>query len=395
MRPRLDDDGLDAALREHLVWITLRSDLLSRHWGRDTFLRCGVALPKGYHDVNHPRRSWPAIYVVPGFGGRDRGAVRYVRMLHTRGAEELAPPAVHIVLDPEGPYGHHGFADSVANGPVGTALVTELIPYLERRFRLIAKPEARFVTGHSSGAWSALWLTLHAPETFGGCWASAPDPVDFHAFQMTDLYRDPSLFEMADGTDTPSFRTPAAPGVDKVRMTVRQEIGVEHAMAPDGDSGQQWGAWLAMFSALDATTGKPRWMIDPVAGTIHPEVIALDWSKYDIAKLVDADWERYKAILPRIRLAVGTQDSFYLNRAVTRWRNALAQRQAPTRATSDGATPAAATAPAELPADGEMTLGDGPGYIWIIRNATHDSIMAPTTLRWAKEMRQAIEQSGL
>jgi len=42
--------------------------------------------------------------------------------------------------------------------PRGEALVKEFIPYLESQFHLIAKPEARIVTGHSSGGWSSLWL---------------------------------------------------------------------------------------------------------------------------------------------------------------------------------------------------------------------------------------------
>lgn len=377
-------DGLTPAMREHLEWIALRSDLLSRHFGRDMFLRCGVALPAGYHDVNHPRRTWPTIYVVPGFGGRDDMARRHVRLLHAKGGEELVPQAVHVVLDPEGPYGHHGYADSACNGPVGTALVTELIPHLEHRFRLVAKPEARFVTGHSSGAWAAVWLALNAPQTFGACWASAPDPVDFHAFQMTDFYRDPSAFEMADGADTPSFRVNPGAGQEQVRMTVRQEIGVEHAMAPDGDSGQQWGAWMAMFSGRDPTTGRPRWVMDPASGVIRVDVVASEWAKYDIARLVDSQWEKYAPILPRIRLAVGTMDSFYLNRAVARLRDVVAKRAAPNDA-----------APVAQAPDGESKLGDGPGYIWMIPDASHDSIRTPTTLRWAREMREAIDKSGV
>ena len=101
--------------------------------------------------------------------------------------------AVHIVVDPESPLGHHGFVDSPNHGPRGTAFVTELIPHLEKTFSLRRRPAARIVTGHSSGAWSSLWLVLRWPGRFGACWASSPDPLDFSAFQLTDLYREKSV----------------------------------------------------------------------------------------------------------------------------------------------------------------------------------------------------------
>ncbi|MFM8872344.1 MAG: alpha/beta hydrolase-fold protein, partial [Phycisphaerales bacterium] len=79
--------------------------------------------------------------------------------------------------------------DSAANGPRARALVEEFIPALERQFRLVRRPEARIVTGHSSGGWSALWLQLTHPETFGACFPSTPDPVDFSRSPTSDLSR--------------------------------------------------------------------------------------------------------------------------------------------------------------------------------------------------------------
>ena len=102
--------------------------------------------------------------------------------------------AIWIVLDPEDRLGHHGFVDSDNFGPRSTALVEEFIPWLERRFRLVSSPKARFLTGHSSGGWSSLWLQLNHPEFFGGCFSSAPDPVDVTAFETVDLTSDQTLF---------------------------------------------------------------------------------------------------------------------------------------------------------------------------------------------------------
>jgi len=370
----------------HLRYVALRSELLSRARGRDAFLRAGVALPPGFDHPSNRDKRWPAIYVIPGFGGRDTDAAAYASMLQTKGVADIAPIAVHIVLDPEGPFGHHGFADSEANGPVGTALVKELLPHLEREFRLDPRPEARIVTGHSSGGWASIWLSLTQPEIFGACWASSPDPIDFSAFQRTDLYTEPSLFVMADGSDTPSFRTAVAPRVEKIRMTVREEVGIERAMAPAGDSGQQWSAWLAMFSSVDPATRRARWLADPLTGVIDRQIVERDWSRYDIARLVEGRWESMKSLLPRIRLVVGEQDSFFLERAVRRF----AERVVP-KLEGSGTLP-----PSEIEdrvPPGEVRLGNGPGYIWIVRNASHENIVPLTTLRWNLEMKQWLGQA--
>jgi len=374
---------------ENLRWIELRSEVVSNHRGHDVFLRAGVALPPGYHDVNHRRREWPVVYVVPGFGGRHDGAARWADTLHTPGADEFAPSAVYIVLDPESPLGHHGFADTEGHGPYGTALVNELIPHLEQRFRIIAKPEARIITGHSSGGWSSLWLALHHPDVFGACWSSAPDPVEFKAFQLGNFYEDENLFVDASGREVPSYRLPLSPDLDRVLMTVRQEVGMERAMAPDGRSGEQWGTWMALFSSIDPRTGAPRWVADPVTGAIHREVVERDWSRRDIGRLVEADWPRMRQALSRVRLACGLRDSYYLENAV------LALRERVWRLEHSGAESVPPLPPASEPEGSEIPLGDGPGYIWTVKHATHDTIVPLSTLRWGREMIEHFRSHGL
>ncbi len=86
-------------------------------------------------------------------------------------------------------------------------MTEELIPHIEAKFRGLAKPSARFVTGHSSGGWSSLWLQVTYPDFFGGTWSTAPDPVDFRDFQMVNIY-DPkqNLFVDANGESRPLAR---------------------------------------------------------------------------------------------------------------------------------------------------------------------------------------------
>lgn len=330
-------------------FVEFRSDSLSAHYGREIKHRAGVVLPEGWS--KEAADTWPTVYVVPGYGGRHTGAMGYQRR-----ADRLLP-VVYVILDPESPLGHHGFVDTENHGPRGTALVREFIPWLESKFRLTQEVGARIVTGHSSGGWSSLWLQLQHPDVFGACFSSAPDPVDFRAFGTVNLYEASNLFETEDGKDQPSFRTGVGPN-ERVRMTIRQEAGMEYAIHPDGGSGQQWDAWEAMFSPLNKATQLPQPMFDAMNGKIDPKV-AEYWKAFDIGLLVRGDWDRFGPLLDqRVRLMVGDADSFYLERAVRLLKEELDRHDR-----------------------------SGSGYIEIVPGADHGTISFHTRERWTQEMR--------
>ena len=360
---------------EGVEWIERRSELRSAHAGREIRHRAGVVLPYGYHDLAYPRRIWPTIYVIGGFGATHRAATEAAAALRAPEARGALPQAVWVFLDAETAWGHHGFCDSETNGPVGRALVEEFIPFLEERFRLIAAPSARIVTGHSSGGWSSLHLALTYPDTFGACFASAPDPVDFSAFQRTDLYRDASMFVGGDGAATPSYRTPLSPTEDRVLMTVRDEIASEQAIDPNGRSGQQWAAWEAMWSPYDPARGAPRRICDPGSGAIDP-VTAEHWSRHDIARRFEREPARLASLFAtRIRLLCGARDSFYLNEAVERLRGKIEAWRTAARTRGE-------------------TVADGPGSIEVLDGLTHDTLHSAAQLRFHRGMMEHLRAHG-
>ncbi|XVJ57892.1 MAG: hypothetical protein HEQ23_00265 [Tepidisphaera sp.] len=319
-------------------WFSVRSELLSKFRGTDVMLRAGVVLPKNYDAT----KTYAAVYEVPGFGGNDEGA-RGIARRRGRGGkdDDLAESAFWIVLDPEGPNGHTLFADSANNGPCGKALVEELIPALEKKFPLIAKPEARMLRGHSSGGWSTLWLATEYPTIFGACWSSSPDPVDFRAFQLVDIYEDRSMFALDNGLDgafdtkqdavrsrlakVPQSLTrenvPSGSDLivsyrrnDKPVMTIEREARGEDILGPDNTSGQQWDSWFAVFGPRNAA-GNPAALFQ-INGFLDHKV-AEQYRKYDIADRLRKDPDRFVPIFrDNIRLVVGSEDNFFLEQAV-------------------------------------------------------------------------------
>ncbi len=287
--------------------VATSSRLLSEFHGREVIERASVVLPPSYD--RRPRRRYPVVYVVPAFSGSYRGN-QWQALTGPREAEPGEVELIRVMLDGQCQWGHHVYANSATNGPRGDALVEELIPYVDRHYRTVAAPTARFVTGHSSGGWSSLWLQVRYPEVFGGVWSSAPDPVDFRDFQGIDLYADPpqNMYRDARGNRRPIARRGNRP------------ILWYDAFARMDDClgrGGQLRSFEAAFSPL-GPEGEPRRLWDRTTGRIDPKV-ARAWRKYDIAARLAENWPTLGPKLEgKLHVGVGGLDTFYLDGAVGR-----------------------------------------------------------------------------
>lgn len=280
--------------------VEIESKLLSTFFGHPVKLRAALCLPVGY-DPKGPLR-YPAVYDIPGFGGDSR-MILYYRARPPKSDQ----PFVYVVPDPNCPLGHHVFADSANNGPWSQALVEELIPYLEKEFRLVAEPRGRFLTGHSSGGWSSLWLMITHPDYFAGVWSSAPDPVDFRDFTGINLYAPgENAFKDREGKARPIARMNNVPTI-----TVRDFMTMESAQGPGG----QLSSFEAVFSPR-GPDGQPLRLFDRKTGAINPEV-AKTWQAYDINLYLRKNWKQLAPKLAgKLHIIVGDKDNFYLDGAV-------------------------------------------------------------------------------
>lgn len=115
------------------------------------------------------------MYVTHGFGGNYNRFAGSIAATWSAMAAKQMPPLIWVFLDQSTPTGTHEFADSVNNGPWGTALTEELIPALERQYKMDGNAKGRFLNGHSSGGWATLWLQTRYPKLFGG--TGPPRPI--------------------------------------------------------------------------------------------------------------------------------------------------------------------------------------------------------------------------
>jgi S-formylglutathione hydrolase FrmB len=313
---------------EYVRFVKLRSNLLSRYHGRPVYLRAGIILPRDY--AREPSRRYPLRVQIGGYGTR----CTYVRDMMAPGSDfrdvwlrDDLPRMLLLHLDGAGPYGDPYQVNSANNGPYGDAVTKELIPYVEQKFRALGRPEARFLTGHSTGGWVSLALQVFYPDFFNGAWSFSPDPVDFRALQSINIYQDRNAYYNEDGAERPSARDIRG----KTRYSVRLECQMENALGR-GDgwtmSGGQWGAWNATFGPR-GDGGRPAPLWDPQSGEINPAV-ARQWEEYDLRLVLERNWpELAPKLRGKIRIWVGEADDYFLNEAVHLLDQSLAAAQPP------------------------------------------------------------------
>jgi S-formylglutathione hydrolase FrmB len=278
--------------------VTVESTHLTQFHGKPTRLRAGVILPPSF--AKEPDRKYPVVYEVPGFSGTHGMAHAVARR---KPWDVAGVEMIWVVLDPSCRLGHHVFADSANNGPVGQALTEEFLPHLEKAYRGAGK---RFVTGHSSGGWSSLWLQVSYPDVFHGCWSTSPDPVDFRDFQQVDVYAPGANVYTASSGDPRPLSRP----VGGRRLFFRSFCDMEALM---GHGGQ-----LASFEAVFGPRGKdgkpvPLW--DRKTGAVDPAV-AKAWERYDIRLKLEREWkDTGRKLAGKIHVYMGDEDTFYLDGA--------------------------------------------------------------------------------
>jgi len=288
------------------------SPALSAFWGRPIHMRGWVALPPGYDAGG----NFPTVYSTGGFGSTFSTAQRSAAQMTRMMKDGSAPPMIWVYLDESSATGTHEFADSVNNGPWGQALTEELIPALEKQYRMDARSTGRFLTGHSSGGWATLWLQVRYPKVFGGTWPTSPDPSDFHDFTNVDLYApNANMYRSAAGKPYPLIR-------DKGQeLASLQDFARIEAVL--GSYGGQFASFEWVFSPRGAD-GRPMPLFDRVTGKVDSVVVAYWRDNYDIAFIVERDWVRLKPDLDgKIHLTVGTADTFYLDGPAHRFQAVL------------------------------------------------------------------------
>ncbi len=173
---------------EYVQRFKFQSPSLTKFWGRPIYLGATVLLPRDYKTSTI---SYPVNYIQGHFGlGAPYGFDASPGGRGGAGAQSFReawlsdnfPRIIAVTFQHPTPYFDDSYAvNSVNIGPYGDAIMNELIPEIEKRYRVIKEPWARWLSGGSTGGWESLALQIFHPDFFGGTWSSCPDPGDVHA----------------------------------------------------------------------------------------------------------------------------------------------------------------------------------------------------------------------
>jgi hypothetical protein len=293
--------------------VELASPALSAFWGRPIHTRMLVVVPPGYAQSTS---RYPVAYVTHGFGATlENFGGGLTSIPSTEMANGTMPPMIWVFLEQAIPSGTSEFLDSVNNGPWADALIKEIIPELERRYRMDARPSGRLLNGHSSGGWATAHLQIAYPDVFGGTWSTSPDPVDFHTFINVDLYSASTMYRDSTGGTTLLLRG-VAPDLAPLSRFAQREIVL-------GDRGGQMSSFEWTFSPR-GVDGQPIPLFNRSTGTIDRSVADYWTSHFDLSRTLT---QHAATLAPKLRgklhFIVGTEDTFFLDRPVHALQSAI------------------------------------------------------------------------
>lgn len=298
--------------------ITVPSELLSRFHGTPERLQAAVILPASYSAEKD--RRYPTVYVMGGWGSSRHDALTGFPQKRY-GMSGFGEEKVFVFLEHACGSGYHVFCGSETNGPLEEALLGELIPWIERTYRVDADPRARFLMGQSSGAWGSLWLLISHPDRFGGAYVGSPDPVDFTDFIGTDIYAAGANVYYGPDGELKRFASGANPRGPLASLTIKDFVGLDRIAG--------WGEQMYSFDAAFSPKGpggEPLRLFDWDTGRVDPAVAA-SWKKHDLSLAVSRlDRRKSDLLQDKIRVCVADDDDFGLNRPVHAFRDALARK---------------------------------------------------------------------
>ena len=325
---------------EWIKHIKLKSEKLSEFWGRDMYLGAHVLLPKGFNE--HPEAKYPLMifhgHFPSDFGGfrttppdpnlepdfAARFNVEGYNIMQQQEAYDFYqrwndpdfPRFIIIEIQHPTPYYDDSYAvNSASQGPYGDAITYELIPHIEKEFRGMGEGWSRFLYGGSTGGWEALAVQVKYPEEYNGCFAACPDPIDFRAYCLSNIYEDKNAYFYDS-----EHKTTEIPGhrnyLGQVDISVKDYNYLELVLGTKSRSGQQWDIWEATYSP-QGEDGYPKRLWDKKTGEINHSVAEFWKENYDLRHILERDWDKLgEKLKGKIHIYCGDMDNYYLNNAV-------------------------------------------------------------------------------
>ncbi len=314
----------EAETTKYIKHVKIQSKLLTEFWGRPMYLGAHILLPEGFDE--HPDARYPLVinhghfpYTFSGFSETLSGQKGFTSSSYEFYKAWTGPDFPRIIIikiQHANPYYDDSYAVNSANlGPYGDAITHELIPYIEKEYRCIGESWARTLIGGSTGGWESFAVQVFYPDEYNGTWALCPDPVDFRAYTVVNIYKDKNAYYYeSQWKQTP--RPGARNYLGAIYCTNEEPSHLELVLGTKGRSGGQMDIFQAVYGPV-GEDGYPKPIWDKMTGEIDFSVANYWRENYDLRYILERDWETLGAKLKgKINIYVGDMDTHYLNNAV-------------------------------------------------------------------------------
>ena len=265
-------------------------------------------VPPGYDA--EPDRRFPSLYLIQGHTGqldmwRNRSAFRPTvpELVDRLFAGEDCPPALVVFVDAWTSYGGSQFLDSPGVGNYHTYLCDEIVPFVDARYRTLARAAHRGIAGKSSGGYGAMVTPMLRPDLFGGLATHAGD----------------ALFELCYLPDFREAVRALRDGYDGSFVTFWEDFRSRPAFTKGTDFPllNTW-AMAACYSANpDGTVDLPF----DETGQLRPDVWER-WLAWDPVRMVEKHADALRG-LRAVYVDAGKRDQFFLDVGAEAFRRAL------------------------------------------------------------------------
>jgi len=270
-----------------------------------------VYRPPAY-ETNKEQR-FPTIYLIQGLTGqvdmwRNRSAFRPTvpELVDRLFADEGCPPALVVFVDAWTSLGGAQFLDSPAVGRYHTYLCDEVVPFVDARYRTLAGPAHRGISGKSSGGYGAMVTPMLRPDLFGGLATHAGDALFEHAYlpDFRDAVR--ALRDVYDGSYDAFW--------EDFRSRPAFTKGTDFALL------NTW-TMAACYSANE--DGSVELPFDVESGMLRPDVWER-WLAWDPVRMTERHADALRG-LRAIYIDAGKKDQYFLDVGADAFRAALAR----------------------------------------------------------------------
>jgi len=160
-------------------------------------VRYCVMLPSNYE--KEPKKKYPVLYFLHGLGENEQALVRSGGWGLIEDLQRQHRVGDFLLIAPEGA-GSFFINSADGRDRYGDFFLTEFLPYVESRYRVIRGRKDRGITGLSMGGYGALRFAFAHPELFASVSAQSPALITESATEMNaDLRNGGPLANLVGG----------------------------------------------------------------------------------------------------------------------------------------------------------------------------------------------------